>query len=203
MTVDSALQAAFFLASFISGLLVGLLCDLLQVLRALLGLSNAPVWILPYYARPLPLLKRPLGLPAAKRLHRVGVRAFDALASLVLPPLAACLLVLVTFVYNDGILRPSALLLLLGGFFLWHRQISKRLSRPLAWLAFGVRMLMRYLIALSALPFCLLWRLLCRFLLWPICRAVMKPVQGFRVARTDALCQNELAIARRGFDIAI
>ncbi len=203
MTVDSALQASFFLAAFFCGLLVGLLCSLLQVFCALLGLTDPPTWILSYYARPLPLLKGPLGLPRARRFCRVGIKSFDALTSLLLPSLAACLLILVAFVYNDGVLRPSALLLLLGGFFLWHWQIGKRLARPLAWLAFGVRLLLRYLTALSALPFCLLWRLLRRVLLWPIRRAVITLVRRFRLARTAALCQKELAMARRGFDIAI
>ncbi|MBQ3063203.1 MAG: hypothetical protein IJC99_00160 [Clostridia bacterium] len=199
MTIDGGLQAEFFLAAFCVGLLAGLFADLLRLLRALLGAAPIPASLASCYERPLPLLGRPLGLP--KSAHLLLVRVFDALTELLLPPLVGVLFAVAAFVYHDGVLRPIAFCLLIGGFFLWQRFISRYLTRPLAWLALGVRLLFCYLTALLLLPIRAFWRFLSIVFFKPIGKAYLAICHRVRTARTAAVLSRELAAASRGFDI--
>ena len=200
MTVDGLLQAKLFLFSFLAGLFVGLFLDLLGLLRSLFGLaqlSPTPT----YYERSLPLIGRPLRRPREKRFYIALVKCLGALDALLLPPLAAMLLAIVTFSYNDGVLRPLTIFLLVIGFFLWRALVSRRLAPVLCMIAFGVQVLLLYVRALFLWVLRLVWKALHAVLLSPCLWCARTLLNRLSEARTASLCKYELAAARCGFGI--
>ena len=151
MAIDPYRQLALFCAAFLAGVLLGVLWELVTASRILLGAYRAPEPMRPIYERPLPLLKRPVGMRelSARRLWRgVVVALGDFLFSLVF----AAVIVLVLYYYNDGKFRPLVPLLTLGGFALFRLVATALLGGAVAYFAFGVAALRLYIGALLRLP---------------------------------------------------
>ena len=200
MTVDGALQAQFFLFSLLAGLLFAAFCEALRLLPSLFGLAWPPEWTWRFYERPLPLLGVPLGLPRVGKFRLSCLACLRAVAMLTVPPLGALLLALVAFVYNNGVLRPLALLLFLLGYFLWRGLVGSRLSSAFALCLLAFRIVFCYFRALLLLPFLVLWKIFRRVALAPLMRLWRTVLFRYRLARTARLCLDEVAAAALGFD---
>lgn len=201
MTIDGALQAQFFLFSLLAGLLMAAFCDVIRIFPALFGLTKPPQWIRHFYERPLPLIRAPLGLPRGGKWRLSCLSFLRALAMLLLPSFGAALLILVAFVYNNGVLRPLALLLFLFGFFLWRGLVGNKPSHVLALTVLAVRICVQYFTALLLLPFRIFWNFFHRVAWVPLTRLWRALLFRYRLARTARLCQDEVAAAGVGFDV--
>lgn len=199
MTVEPALQAAFFFVTLLLGGLMGLLADAVSFLVRLSDAPAPPVWLRPCYEKKLPILRHPLGLPAAPAKKRCVSRLLQAIFELLLPIFAAILVAIAVFVYCDGVLRPLGILLGLCGFFLWKKLPSKAVTAIFDVISFVLRLLSCYCKALIRLPFALLARALL-LILHPLARCFQAFLLRRRAAYTKKACAAELALAKRGFD---
>lgn len=129
-------------ASFIAGLLLALLCDLLYMTR---------LWLTPADKR--------YTVPAIQRLHlkhnkkgSTGKKSPDSLgivlffSDVFLCILGAITLILLLYSFNNGAFRAAAPLCIAIGFGLWHGFISKAVRIPLQWVAFGIEIALYTLI---------------------------------------------------------
>ena len=117
------------------------------------------------------------------------------------PLLAALLLVLVTFAYHDGVLRPLALVLQLLGFLLWYKIFHPIVTPVFHWIRFWLCVGVRYLLAILLLPPRFLWRVLSLVLLRPLALVFRALLHRFWRRRTEMLCKRELVLAGQGFGI--
>lgn len=200
MEINPHAQLLLLLSSFLTGLAMGVLWDALAALRVLLGAYRPPAFMKERYARELPLLHR---APArrdvsTRRVYRHAVTlCLDVLFCLAVS-LAAILLL---YEYNDGVVRPFAILVLLAGLAVWRVTTARYTERLIAVLAYALSVALLYLRALFLLPWRLLWRLVKTCVLHPV-SALIRRIRAKRAEkRSEALCRRQLSLADYGLDV--
>ncbi len=190
-------QLLLFALSLLWGAMGVVLLWLLTALRTLVGAYVPTSEWAALYARPLPLLHRP-PLGKVKRAGRVFSAVSVALCDAVFCVILAVGEILLLYEYNDGAMRPFALLCALVGLALAHRATARVANVATAYLGYGMAALRAYLAALLLLP--------CRGAVWiyktlllaPV-RALSRRIAARRLQKTSAaLCRAQLASAARG-----
>ena len=186
MEIHPRLQLAMLLAALFTGLAMGVVWELLTAFRILLGAYRPPERMRGRYARPLPLLRRPVPFARKDPLRRLWRGIVIALGDLLFCLALSLSAVLILYRYNSGVLRlsvPVLLLLGLGAF----RLLSKKLpiTDHFAYVLAAGRL---YLLAFLGL----------------LCRPLLLAANGIRKRRAAALsarlCQAQLALAAVGFE---
>ncbi len=199
MEIYPTRQLALFAASFCIGALGCLLLWLLAAFRVLLGAYVPQADMSALYARPLPLLARPVRVSNrhARGAWRVALTVCcDVVFCLVL---ALCA-ILLFYEYNDGVVRPFALVLLLLGLALGRLCTARVGERAIAYLAFSLAVARAYLVALLLLPCRGMAALLNLLVVRPIRRAWRALCRIFYKKRSGALCRAQLSLAAVGLD---
>jgi hypothetical protein len=198
MTLDPIAQLSLCLFSLFGGVAFGLAADLGKIARILLGAYLPPPTWRARYERPLPWLSRGVGWRKTAP-RRAWVRGVGAVFDLAFPVLAALYLLLVSFRFNSGALRLSAIPLFLLGLGLFRVLCSARLSGAFAYLAYVLAVFGVYLKVILLLPPKLLWRVARRLLILPLVRLLRVIARGWALRRTRAMCAAQLAAAEAGF----
>lgn len=198
MEIYPARQLALFALSIAWGAFSVLLFWLLDALRVTIGAYVPPPEWAGLFETELPLLHR----PPLRRKRRVGA-ALSAVCRAVCDTVFCVVFatgeVLLLYEYNDGAMRPFALVCALVGLAVAQRATARVSVAATAYLGYGVSALRAYLAAALLLP-CkgLAW--LCQALLLRPLRALLRRiVSGYRKKRSAALCRAQLASAQRGF----
>ena len=194
MAISPAAQLRLLLLAGGSGLLLFALWLLLSALCVLLGAFEVSGEAALRYARPLPLLHRPVPLPCARsrRVWRAFVRGFSELSFCLCFSLSQILLL---YAENDGAIRISVPLVALCSFAFFLHATARARKRACALLAYFLAVLWAYLCVLLALPPRLLWRLV-RLLLRPV--GVLQQLLLRLYTRT--LCARQLRLAAHGLE---
>ncbi len=197
MEIYPARQLAMLLSAFSLGFSMGGVWELIAAGRILFGVYLPPAWMRAVYARPLPLVRRCVPWPSAtaRRGRRALVIALgDCLFCLVF----ALGTVLLLYYYNDGAIRPLALILAFVGLFAWRVTLSRILPRLTAWLAYSIAVLRIYIWALFCLPVRIAVTLVRLCVLHPV-RALWRRFRLRRLGRISAaLCRRQLQAACEG-----
>ncbi|MBQ9098380.1 MAG: spore cortex biosynthesis protein YabQ [Clostridia bacterium] len=198
MEIDPSRQLAMLMAALFCGACFGLVFELRRVVRILLGLYCPHERMRSRYARPLPLLKRPVPFDkkgAGKRgLCALLVGVGDVLFCI---SFALCCM-LILYAYNSGELRLSVFCIALLGFAVLRRFGARLIERPADLLAFGLAAAFCYIRALLAGGAKGLLRLLKLVTVVPFL-ALFGRIMGHRRRRISAkLCARELALATLG-----
>ena len=168
MEIRPDVQLTLLLRALLWGVGFGLLWDLLTVSRILLGAYTPPAHMRARYARPLPLLHRPVPFDMAGRGRRLWRHAVVGVGDVLFClSLAACVILLL-YRYNSGAFRLSVPLLTLLGLGLFRAASARFSVRLTAYLAYGAGVLACYGRAAVALPLRLLRRLWARVLCRPM-----------------------------------
>ena len=201
MEIYPTRQLALFLSAFLTGALSSLLLWLFAAIRVLLGAYTPRADMSALYARPLPLLSRPLrmGEKHARRAWSVLLTVCsDVLFCLILAICATLLF----YEYNDGVLRPFALVLLFFGLVLGRFATARVGDVAIAYLAFALAVTRTYLVALLLLP----WRGVMVLTNWLVIRPAQKVWRAFCRARyrkiSATLCRAQLSLAEAGLDVS-
>lgn len=198
MEIDPYLQLAMLLGAFLSGVLLGGVWEMLTAIKILLRAYEPPSFMKARYARPLPLLRRPVPFAQNSVGRRLWRGVIVALLDFLFCALFAVVLILILYRYNDGAFRLSVPVLALCGFALFRFVAVKLLSIAMAYFAFGFAALTIYLCALLALPpkavRALAVRLVCR----PACACYRRVVWRRAVRRSANLCKAQLLWAAEG-----
>ena len=190
-------QFALFALSLSWGATGVVLLWLLSAFRAVVGAYLPPPEWAQLYQRELPLLHRaPMRL--ARRERAVYSRVCEVLCDVAFCVILAVGEILLLYEYNDGAMRPFALLLALLGLAIAHRLTARVASVATAYLGFGMAALRAYLAAALLLP-CKGAAWLFKALLLRPLRALARFVAAKRLQKTSAaLCRAQLASAARG-----
>ncbi len=201
MEIDPYLQWTMLWQAFLCGVALGGCLELLTVTRILMGVYLPPADMQERYARPLPLLGRPVPLRQGRvrRGLRIGVVAVGDLVFCLGTALAVILLL---YRYNSGVLRLSVPLLTLLGIGVFRRFAARPLRRPVAYFAYGCAAAGCYLRALLAWPPKQLLRLLRHCIGRPLGALAAKCLLQYRRRRSAALCRAQLALAAAGFEMS-
>ncbi len=197
MQINPAWQLAMLLSSFLFGFAMGGVWELMAAARILFGVYLPPESMRALYERPLPLLRRAPTYPS-KQARRVRRAAVIALGDCLFCLCFALGIILVLYYYNDGVIRPLALLLALGGLGIWRVSLSYVLPVITAYLAYFWAVLRLYAGALLALPVRLLIKLVQCCVLRPV-RALLRVLRMRLLGRTSRkLCAAQLLLANKG-----
>lgn len=194
MAISPVAQLRLLLLAGASGLLLFMLWLLLSALCVLLGAFEVSAEAALRYARPLPLLHRPVPLPrgTSRRVWRGFVCGFTELLFCLCFSLSQILLL---YAENDGGIRISVPLVALGSFAFFMHVTARARRCASALLAYLLAALWVYLCVLLALPPRLLWRLV---------RLLLRPVGALYLAllykHSRALCARQLRLAAHGFE---
>lgn len=190
-------QLALFALSLLWGAMGVALLWLLTAFRTIIGAYVPPPEWAGLYQKRLPLLHRP-PLRRARRIGSALSAACKALCDVVLCATLAVGEILLLYEYNDGAMRPFALLCALVGLAVAHRATARVSDVATAYLGFGMAALRAYLAALFLFP-CkgLAW--LCQVLLLRPVRALSRRILARHMKkRSAALCRAQLASAACG-----
>jgi hypothetical protein len=196
MEIYPAKQLAMLLSAFSLGFCMGGVWELIAAARILLGVYLPPESMRARYESPLPFLKRGVPWPSKGR-GRVRRALTVAIGDLHFCLLFALGVILLLYYYNDGAIRPLALLcafLGLGAFRVTLARVCPYLTARLAYLLAVLRAYVRAMLRLPVRLLAVLGRLLAR----PVC-ALWRRVRRWRLHRASAaLCRAQLALAQRG-----
>lgn len=198
MEIYPARQLQMLLCALLCGGGVGVFYELLVAVRILLGVYEVPAFMQARYARPLPLLHRPLPLPNGKG-RRVLRGIVIALQDLLLCLLLSVGVILILYAYNDGAMRLAVPVLALIGLTLWRLLPAVLIAPVTAYLAYLLAAFFAYLRAILHLPIHLAHRLATRVLLPFFCRTWRRLHRCWLARRSAALCSAQLAAATHGF----
>ena len=197
MQIDPLLQGRLFLLAFLCGIGLGALWDAVLLLRVLTGAAPRGVRLASLYERPLPLLGRSVGF--SPHLARRAWQTFSlSFWQLLFPALGALAVLCLSFGYHRGVIRLPVPLLLLLGFFLWRRLISRCLAPLFDLLAFLLSALALYLRALLLLPLRVFCRLLSLLVLRPVRVLLGRWRTGRLCRRSQSICRAQLRAATDG-----
>ena len=199
MEINPRAQFVLLVASFLTGLAMGVLWDALAVLRVLLGAYRPSPFMRKHYARKLPLLRRtPVWRDASTRraYRHVLTLCFDVLFCLAVSIAAIILL----YEYNDGVVRPFAILVLLAGLAVWRVATARLTECLIAVLAYAISVFSLYMRALLLLPWRVLWRFVKAFVLCPVSTLIRRLRARRMKKKSEALCRGQLLLAACGLD---
>ena len=190
-------QFLLFALSFSWGAIGVVLLWLFAAFRATIGAYVPSTEWEALYKRKLPLLKRP-PLRSTRQKHAVFSVGCTVLCDVAFCVVLATGEILLLYEYNDGEMRPFALLCALSGLALMHTLTSRISGAATAYIGYGMAAFRAYVVALLLL----LWR----FVLWAWKTLLLRPMRALwryatakHLAKTSAaLCRAQLARAERG-----
>ena len=200
MEIYPELQLAMLLGAFLGGVCLGGVWELLCASRILLFAYTAPEFMRERYARPLPLLHRPVSFERKGGANKLWRGIVIGVGDLLFCLLFAVLIVLLLYRYNDGEIRCSVPVLALLGLALFRTASSRFLTLVEAYLAYGIAAGWLYLRALLSLPPRGMRYLLTRFVLRPARRAYRHIELRRMRQRSAELCAMQLKWAECGFE---
>lgn len=195
MEIDPYLQLSMLLTAFLAGVGMGAFWELLTALRVLLGAYKPPSHLRARYARPLPLLGRPIPWREGRITRRIWRGIAVGVGDLFYCLLFALTLELILYRFNDGEFRVAVPLLLFAGLGLFRISVARVTGLLVAWMAYVLSALGMYLAALLLLPWRIVRALVRRLILPPLTRLV----RAHRARVTQRLSAAQLAFAEQGF----
>ena len=152
--IDPDRLMGMLLWGILCGAALGVLWDIFRLTRVMLGVPYPSRGAKSMYERPLPFLKRPLGLRSEGRSRiRAGVRiAVIFLEDVVFGVVGAAVMILLVYVTNDGVFRVMAPAGMLIGFCLYYVTVGRLVLSLSQMIVFCLRAGMLYLVTLLLLP---------------------------------------------------
>lgn len=199
MEIDPSLQLRLFLGAALWGITMGVFRELLVAIKILLLAYAPPAFMVPRYARRLPLIHRSVPFLPKSKGRRLWRGMVVALLDCLFCVIFALGPILLLYAYNDGELRLSVPVLALLGLGTWHALGDRLLRVPMAYFAYGSAAAMLYAGALLRLPLRGLCLLATRLLLRPVVTLFRHMTARRMQRRSCALCQRQLQWASIGF----
>ena len=153
MLISQAALAKLWLCSFLAGILFGLVWDFLKIPRIWLGERSLIRMYDRLRAKPL----RYLGARHARRQSR-ALPIVRFLEDFIFCLAVGITMILLFYQINRGNIRIPAFLCATVGFMLYRATLGKPMTFGLAYLAFGIETVFRYLFFFVGMPFRLLGR---------------------------------------------
>lgn len=113
------------LQAFLLGILLGVLHDANRLVRVICGVHYSEKRFQALYARPLPVVHRPIRTREAGRLRRGGLAVLILLQDILFFVAAAIGIVLIQYEHNSGRFRLFVLIAAVVGFLLYYFTVGK------------------------------------------------------------------------------
>lgn len=133
MQLSQSALFRLFCASFLAGIVLSLLSDVLYTMRIFLMPSNARYTVLSIRK----LYQKRIKTESEKK-QKKGLRVAVFIGDVLLCLVSAITLILLLYWLNNGAFRAAAPLCMAVGFFLAHKSISVGVRIMLEWIAFGI-----------------------------------------------------------------
>ena len=195
MEINPYLQLAMLLSSFLCGVALGALWEVLTALRIVLGAHQTPEFMRKHYEKPLPLLHRCIPWSKGNTARRVWRGVLIGVGDFLFCLLFALVAELLLYRFNDGAFRVSVPLLAFAGLGLFRVSIARITGLLVAWMAYGLAAFWMYVTALLRLPIYGMCLIAKHFLYPPICRVRRVLLEK----ASTRLCEAQLRLAENGF----
>ena len=138
--------------SALFGMAVGGLMDLHRLIRVCFGVRYSEKTFEKLYAKPLPILRRPLGAYKQTRLRQIVLSVLIFVQDVALFAVAAVGTVLLNYYFNQGRFRIYTVLAILLGFLLYYFTVGKLVMLCSEGIVFLVRAVLTVIFVLMSRP---------------------------------------------------